>query len=101
MSTIEEIIKIERDTASQLKTAKNDAEKIKIAAREDAKEIIEVAKAERKVQSEKIFNQADAQTSIFEKETMGKLNEKLECNELLFNQQTDNVADWIVEQIIG
>ena len=101
MSTIEDIIKIERDTASQLKTAKNEAEKIKTAAREDAAEIIDAAKAERKVQSEKIFNQTDAQTSIYEKEAMGKLNEKLERGELLFNKQTGNVADWIVEQIIG
>ncbi len=101
MSTIEKIIKIERDTAAQLESAKKEAEKIKTAARENAAEIIDDAKAKRKIQSEEILNKTDAQTSEFEKKTMDELNEKLGRSKLLFNRQTGNVADWIVEQIIG
>ena len=101
MSTIEEIIKIERDTAAQLESAKKEAEKIKTAAREDAVGIIDDAKAKRKIQSEEIFNETDAQTSEFEKNTMNELNDKLNRSKMSFNQKTGNVADWIVEQIIG
>ena len=101
MSTIEEIIKIERDTASQLESAKKEAEKIKTAAREDALGIIDDAKAKRKIQSEEIFDKTDAQTSEFKKMTMNELNEKLSRSKLVFKKQTGNVADWIVEQIIG
>ena len=101
MSTIEEIIKIERDTAAQLESAKKEAEKIKSAAREDAVGIIDDAKVKRKIQSEEIFDKTDSQTAEFEKKTMNELNVKLNRSKLLFNQQTGNVADWIVEQIIG
>jgi len=101
MSTIEEIIKIERDTAAQLETAKKEAEKIKTAAREDAAGIVDDAKAKRKTQSEEIFKITDDQTFEFEKKTMDELNEKLNRRKRLFNQKTGNVADWIVEQIIG
>ena len=101
MSTIEEIIKIERDTAAQLESAKKEAEKIKTAAREDAVGIIDDAKAKRKIQSEEIFNETDVQTSEFEKNTMNELNDKLDRSKMSFNQQTGNVADWIVKQIIG
>ena len=101
MSTIEEIIKVERDTVSQLETAKKEAEKIKTEAREKAAEIIDNAKKECKLQAETIFNKADAQTSEFEKKTLNELNEKLNQSKSLFKQQSGQVADWIVEQIIG
>jgi len=101
MSTIEEIIKIERDTAAQLESAKKEAEKIKTAAREDAVGIIDDAKAKRKIQSEEIFNETDVQTSEFEKNTMNELNDKLNRSKMSFNQKIGKVADWIVEQIIG
>ncbi|MCK5852970.1 hypothetical protein KAH27_08090 [bacterium] len=100
MSTIEEIIKIERDTAAQLESAKKEAEKIKTAAREEAVIIIDDAKAKRKLQSEEIYNETDTQTSEFENKTMDELNEKLNRSKLSFDRQTGNVADWIVEQII-
>jgi len=101
MSTIEEIIKIERESAAQLEDAKKEAEMIKTAAREEAAEIIEDAKSKKKIQSEEIFNKINAQTSDFEKHTIDELNKKLSHSNLLFNQQTGSVADWIVEQIIG
>ncbi len=101
MSTIEEIIKVERDSATQLETAKKEAEKIKTAAREEAAGIIDDSKNKCKVQAEDIFNKINAQTSEFEKNTMNELNKKLSQSKLLFNQQSDNVANWIVEQIIG
>ena len=101
MSTIEEIIKIERESATQLEAAKKEAEMIKTAAREKASEIIEDAKSKKKIQAEEIFKEFEAQTSEFEKHTFDELNQKLNRSKSLFNQQTGNVADWIVEQIIG
>jgi len=97
MSTIEEIIKVERDSATQLETAKKEAEKIKTGAREEAARIIDNSKDKCKLQAEDIFNKIDAQTSEFEKNIMNELNEKLTQSKLLFNQQSDNVANWIVE----
>ncbi|RLD09839.1 MAG: hypothetical protein DRI44_07605 [Chlamydiae bacterium] len=101
MSTIEEIIKIEREATSQLEIAKKEAENIKNSAREEAVKILSAAKIECKAQTEDIYNKVDAHTIETEKNTLDQLNKKLNERKIIFSRQCNDVANWIVEQIIG
>ncbi len=101
MSTIEEIIKIERETAEKLNSAKKEAEKIKEDARAEAANIIAQAKADRKKQSADIIKNIDSKIAEIEKKKFDEVNQSILSANSSFNQKADSIADWIVEQIIG
>jgi len=101
MSTIEEIIRIERETSAQLDAAKSEAERIKNDARDEAAKIIADAKKQRAEQTVKIISNIDEKIAGIEIQKFNDLNKKMDQANKAFNQKADTVAEWIVEQIIG
>jgi len=101
MSTIEEIIRIERETSAQLNAAKSEAERIKNDARDEAAKIIADAKKQRAEQTVKIISNIDEKIAGIEIQKLNDLNKKMDQANKAFNQKADTVAEWIVEQIIG
>ena len=101
MSTIEEIIRIERETSAQLDAAKSEAERIKNDARDEAAKIIADAKKQRAEQTVKIISNIDEKIAGIEIQKLNDLNKKMDQANKAFNQKADTVAEWIVEQIIG
>ena len=100
MSTIEEIVKVEREAESRLKSAQEEAEAIKTAGKAEAKRIVAEARARRagdeKAYLESVGNQIKASADKNQKELESKLKKRKE----VFKIKAPETVKWLVDEIV-
>lgn len=100
MSTIDDILKTERETAEQLRLAKEQAEKIKKDARTDAARIVSDARAKRAQERQKILEETRARIAQADEKTEKELENARAENTEVFSKKKEDVAKWIVTRIL-
>ena len=101
MSTIEEIVSIERDAAAQLEAARKQADEIRTAAQDEAAQIVADARARRTEQEEQMRAELDQRLSKEDEQTQAEIARQSESRRATFEQHVDAAVDWVVERILG
>ena len=99
MSTIEEIVKVEREAEARLKAAQTEAEAIKTAGKAEAKKIVDDANAKRVADEKKYLENVENQIKELADKSRKELDAKLKKREEVFEEKVPETVKWIVDEI--
>ncbi len=100
MSTIEEIVKVEREAEARLKSAQIEAEAIKNAGKAEAEKIVADARTKRADDEKAYFENVEKQIQEAADEKQKELEAKLKKREKVFEEKVPETVKWIVDEII-
>ncbi len=101
MSTVEDIVKVEREAAAQLSAARKKAETIKRDGQAEAQQIVTAARAKRSQEAESILAETEKRLAEADACAAKRLQSHLSARKDRFARQAPHVIDWIINQILS
>jgi len=100
MSTIEEIVKVEREAEERLKSAQAEAETIKNNAKTQSGKIVAEARAKRVNVEKEYFENIKKKIREEAKEKQIELETELNKRQETFEKKAPETVKWLVDEII-
>ncbi len=100
MSTIEEIVKVEREAETRLKSAQAEADSIISNGKAEAKKIVADARVRRADDENAYLENIESQIKVSADKSQKELETKLKKREEVFRKKTPETVKWIVDEII-
>ncbi len=100
MSTIEEIVKVEREAEARLKSAQTEAETIKNNGKADAEKIIAEARSRRAGDEKAYFENIKVQINEDAEKKQKMLDAELKKSKEFFDEKAPETVKWLVDEIV-
>ncbi len=100
MSTIEEIVKVEREAEAQLKAAQAEAEAIKRNGKLEAEKIVAEARTKKADYEKSFLESVENKLKISADKNRKNLESKLKKREKVFQEKAQETVEWLLDEII-